>query len=63
MILSAHLLYLVKEICLHVLILRNGQKVVHGIIAEIRQQFSRPSGDPTRKDVFFRATTEPPHAP
>jgi len=62
-ILSSHLLYLVEEICSHVLILRNGQKVVHGTIAEIRQQFSQPSGDTTLEDVFFRATSEPPGAP
>lgn len=59
-ILSSHLLHLVEEICTHVLILKNGQKVVHGTIAEIRGQFSQQSGDATLEEVFFRATTEPP---
>jgi ABC-2 type transport system ATP-binding protein len=62
-ILSSHLLYLVEEICSHVLILKNGQKVVHGTLAQIRQQFSHQTGDTTLEDVFFRATTEPPRVP
>lgn len=59
-ILSSHLLHLVEEICTHILILKSGQKVVHGTIAEIREKFSQPSDDATLEDVFFRATTEPP---
>ena len=62
-IFSSHLLYLVEEICTHVLILQNGKKVVHGTLAQIRQQFSHQTGDTTLEDVFFRATTEPPRAP
>ena len=61
-ILSSHLLYLVEEICSHVLILQNGKKIVHGTIVQIREQFSQQSGDTTLEDVFFRATTEPPRA-
>jgi ABC-2 type transport system ATP-binding protein len=62
-ILSSHLLYLVEEICSHVLILKNGRKVVDGTIAQIRQQFSQQSGDTTLEDVFFRATSDAPPEP
>jgi ABC-2 type transport system ATP-binding protein len=56
-ILSSHLLHLVQEICSHILILQKGRKVVHGTIAEIRQQFA-VHADMTLEDVFFRATSE-----
>ena len=59
-ILSSHLLHLVEEICSHVLILKNGKKIVHGTMAEIRDQFAHQSGDASLEEVFFRATTEPP---
>lgn len=62
-ILSSHLLHLVEEICSHVLILKNGKRIVHGPMAEIREQFSQQSGDATLEEVFFRATTEPPRVP
>lgn len=59
-ILSSHLLHLVEEICSHVLILKNGKKIVHGTIAEIRDQFAHQSSDASLEEVFFRATAEPP---
>src|SRR5713226_7806218 len=38
-IISSHLLHLVEEICSHILILKNGRKIVDGTMAEIRSRF------------------------
>jgi ABC-2 type transport system ATP-binding protein len=57
-IISSHLLHLVEEICSHVLILKKGQKVVHGTLAEVRQRFSEQQADANLEEVFFRATGE-----
>lgn len=61
-IISSHLLHLVEEICSRILILKNGQKVIDGTIAEIRQRFSEES-DANLEDIFFRATGEGQLAP
>ncbi len=54
-ILSSHLLSLLEEVCTHVLILKNGEKVAHGTMAEVRTRFSH--GDQlSLEEVFFRAT-------
>ena len=58
-IISSHLLHLVEEICSHVLILKNGQKVIDGTLAEIRQRFEQADGA-RLEDVFIRATESPP---
>jgi ABC-2 type transport system ATP-binding protein len=58
-IISSHLLHLLEEICSHILILKNGRKVIDGTILEITQQFSQHS-DASLEEVFFRATDEPP---
>ena len=52
---SSHLLHVVEEICSHILILKNGQKVAHGSIAEITQQFLEGTGAANLEEVFFRA--------
>jgi len=57
-IISSHLLPLVQEICSHILILKNGQKVVHGTMAEITQRFSEQPGDANLEEVFFKATED-----
>ena len=62
-IISSHLLHLLEEVCSHFLILKGGQKVIHGTLAEIRQKFSEQSGDANLEEVFFRATIEPPAPP
>jgi ABC-2 type transport system ATP-binding protein len=62
-IISSHLLHLVEEICSHILILKNGRKVIDGTLAEITQKFSQEPGDANLEDIFFRATTEPPAPP
>ena len=62
-IISSHLLHLVEEICSHILILKNGRKVIDGTLAEITQQFSQAPGDTNLEEIFFRATSEPPPPP
>ena len=62
LILSSHLLALLEEVCTHVLILKNGEKVAGGTMGEVRARFS---GDiaASLEDVFFKATEEPPVLP
>lgn len=57
-IISSHLLHLVEEICSRILILKNGQKVADGTLAEITQKFSEQPGDANLEEIFFRATSE-----
>src|SRR5438552_9642266 len=57
-IISSHLLHLLEEVCSHVLILKNGRKVVDGTMDEILQKFSEHAGDANLEEVFFRATNE-----
>ncbi len=54
-VISSHLLHLLEEVCSHVLIVKNGQKVVDGTLAEIRQKYS---ADANLEEVFFRVTGE-----
>jgi ABC-2 type transport system ATP-binding protein len=58
-IISSHLLHLVEEICTRLLILKNGQKIADGTMAEITKKFSEQSGDASLEEIFFRATSEP----
>jgi ABC-2 type transport system ATP-binding protein len=62
LILSSHLLSLLEEVCTHVLILKTGEKIADGSIADIRARFA-VHPDASLEDVFFRATEEPPVAP
>ena len=63
-LISSHLLHLLEEVCSHVLILKNGRKIIDGSLDEIRQKFSEQSGgDTTLEEVFFRATGESKGAP
>jgi ABC-2 type transport system ATP-binding protein len=57
-IISSHLLTLVEEICSHILIMKNGLKIIDGTLAEIKQKFSEQPGGTNLEDVFFRATGE-----
>ena len=57
-IISSHLLHLVEEICSHILILKDGRKIIHGTLAEITQRFSAQAGDASLEEVFFRATSD-----
>ncbi|MBI2498326.1 MAG: ABC transporter ATP-binding protein [Opitutae bacterium] len=62
LILSSHLLSLVEEVCTHVLILKAGEKVADGAIADIRARFA-VQPDASLEDVFFKATEDQPAAP
>jgi len=55
-IISSHLLHLVQEVCSHILIVKNGRKIIDGTMSEIRQKFSAGAGDANLEDVFFLAT-------
>ena len=57
-IISSHLLHLLEEVCSHVLILKNGKKVIDGTLAEIRNKFSEQAGGLNLEEAFFRATGE-----
>jgi len=59
-IISSHLLHLVQEICSHILILKNGKKVIDGTLEEITQRFSSQSDDNNLEEAFFRATSDAP---
>lgn len=56
-ILSSHLLSLLEEICSHLLILKNGEKIANGTVAEIHSQFSEGT-TLSLEDVFFLATKD-----
>jgi ABC-2 type transport system ATP-binding protein len=60
---SSHLLHLLEEVCTHILILKNGRKVVDGTISEIMKTFSEQSDTANLEDIFFRATSDPASAP
>jgi ABC-2 type transport system ATP-binding protein len=68
-VISSHLLHLVQEICSHILILKNGRKVIDGTMAEIVQKFAAHPGDTNLEEIFFRATSDekqaqaPPQVP
>ena len=55
-ILSSHLLHLLEEVCSHVLILKRGEKIADGTIAEIRARFGNGDANANLEDVFIRAT-------
>jgi ABC-2 type transport system ATP-binding protein len=55
-IVSSHLLHLLEEICSHILILKNGTKIIDGTIEEIMRRFSEQSAEANLEEVFFRAT-------
>ena len=57
-IISSHLLHLVQEICSHILILKQGRKIIDGTIEEITHQFSEQTGDSNLETAFFRATSD-----
>lgn len=57
-IISSHLLHLVQEICSHILILKNGRKIIDGTLVEITRRFSEQPGDASLEEIFFRATDE-----
>ena len=57
-LISSHLLHLLEEVCSHVLILKDGRKIIDGTMDEVRQKFSEVSSGANLEEVFFRATGE-----
>jgi len=57
-IISSHLLHLLEEVCSHVLILKNGRKIVDGTLADIRRKYAEQFGAANLEEVFFHATGE-----
>ncbi len=55
-VLSSHLLHLLEEVCSHVLILKKGERVAYGTMAQVHAQFSNGEADASLEDVFIRAT-------
>jgi ABC-2 type transport system ATP-binding protein len=55
-VLSSHLLHLLEEVCTHVLILKRGEKIADGTIAEVAARFSNGDVNVNLEEVFIRAT-------
>ena len=55
-VLSSHLLHLLEEVCTHVLILKKGEKIADGTIAEVAARFSNGESNVNLEEVFIRAT-------
>jgi len=55
-VLSSHLLHLLEEICSHVLILKKGEKLADGTLAEVAARFSNGEPSVSLEEVFIRAT-------
>ena len=55
-VLSSHLLHLLEEVCTHVLILKKGEKVAGGTLAEVAAQFSNGEANVDLEEIFMRAT-------
>lgn len=55
-VLSSHLLHLLEEVCSHVLILKRGEKIAAGTLAEVTAQFSNGESDVSLEEIFIRAT-------
>jgi ABC-2 type transport system ATP-binding protein len=55
-VLSSHLLHLLQEVCTNVLILKKGDKVADGTLAEVAAKFSNGEANVSLEEVFIRAT-------
>jgi ABC-2 type transport system ATP-binding protein len=55
-VLSSHLLHLLEEVCSHVLILKKGEKVADGTLAEVAARFAHGDEAVSLEEVFIRAT-------
>ena len=55
-VLSSHLLHLLEEVCTHVLILKRGEKIADGTLAEVAARFSNGESNVNLEEVFIRAT-------
>jgi ABC-2 type transport system ATP-binding protein len=55
-VLSSHLLHLLEEVCSHVLILKKGEKIADGTLAEVAARFANGESDVSLEEIFIRAT-------
>jgi ABC-2 type transport system ATP-binding protein len=55
-VLSSHLLSLLEEVCTHVLIMKQGQRIAVGTLPEVVAQFSNGEANVSLEEVFIRAT-------
>lgn len=55
-VLSSHLLHLLEEVCSHVLILKRGEKIADGTLAEVTARFGNGDERVSLEEVFIRAT-------
>ncbi len=55
-VLSSHLLHLLEEVCSHVLILKKGEKIADGTLAEVAARFSNGEAGVSLEEIFIRAT-------
>ncbi len=55
-VLSSHLLHLLEEVCSHVLILKKGEKIAHGTLADVSAQFANGETGVSLEEIFIRAT-------
>ena len=57
-LISSHLLHLLEEVCSHVLILKRGEKIAHGTLAQIHEQFREDGKERTLEEIFIRLVGE-----
>lgn len=62
-ILSSHLLHLLEEVCTHVLILRRGERIAGGSLAEVAGWLGAGEPGASLEDVFLRVTAAEPDSP
>ena len=55
-VLSSHLLHLLEEVCSHVLILKQGEKIADGTLADVSARFSNGEANVSLEEIFLRAT-------
>lgn len=55
-IISSHLLHLLEEVCSHVLILRRGELVTLGALADILARFRSEQPEASLEEIFLRVT-------
>ena len=57
-VISSHLLHLLEEVCSHVLILRRGELIAHGTLAQIHEQHSEDGRPLSLEEIFIRLVGE-----
>ena len=55
-VLSSHLLSLLEEVCSHVLILKQGEKIADGTLADVSARFAHGEANVSLEEIFIRAT-------